>query len=317
MAVTQGVLAAQDVRFQSPPARAKRLGSGIGSFVAAPLTAGALLVAGLVVLSATDGPGRLAVWSSAILLVASMAGLVASLHGAREAETELDGWTRGVFAAGAFFFAIGRMVHFVGTAVAEPVPWMLDAMPVGGLLLVVIAFWWVSLRRRFTHSEQIAVGLDSAVVFFTAGAASLVVLGGRATGGDGALALAYTAVFSSVLGATLVLNLAITPKRGMFGWVALVAGVVPLAAGSAWEVTTAAGTWAPYALVQAAGALICGYGGATGRATSTPPSTSGHGLRGSEAGCRWQRWAPLRSSSSPTSSSWKRTPGPSAWRWTP
>ncbi|MDP9271611.1 MAG: EAL domain-containing protein [Chloroflexota bacterium] len=230
--------------------------------VIAPLLAGSLLIGALAILSRMDA-SRMTAWSSAILLVAGLAALAGIVSGIRDATSALDRVMRATLAGAAFFYAIGQMAHVMGSLGGVGVPAAFEAVPIGGLLAVVAASWWLSLRTRFSHVEQLAIVLDSAVVFCTAGAASLVLLGGQAREGGSSLALAYTVVFASTLGATLVLNLAITPRRGAYGWLAILAGVVPLVVGSAWDVTLDPGEWAPSAVVQAGGVLLCAFGAAT------------------------------------------------------
>ena len=230
--------------------------------VVAPLIAGGILIGALALFSRVSEQS-LPAWSSAILMLAGLAAVAGILRGVREAEAGLDRIMRFTLGGAAFFYAVGRMLHLVSVLSGIPMPAALDAVPLIGLLAAVVGCWWVGLRMRFSRSEQLAIALDSAVVFCTAGAASLVLLGSHSSDDRSVLALVYTVVFSSALGATMVLNLAITPRRGAFGWVAIVAGILPLVLGSAWEVTIPTGGWAPYAVLQAAGVLLCAFGAAT------------------------------------------------------
>src|SRR5439155_14412148 len=152
---------------------------------------------------------------------------------------------------------------------------------------IVGACWWIVLRKRYPHAEQLAITLDSALVFCTAGAASLVLLGSQIDRSGGANALAYTVMFSSTLGATVVLNLAITPRRGTSGWIAIVLGVIPFVLGSAWEALAGSTTWAPYTIVQGSGILIAGFGWATWTAELDPS------LRFRQMAARLRGWLPL------------------------
>jgi diguanylate cyclase (GGDEF)-like protein/PAS domain S-box-containing protein len=253
--------------------------------VIAPLVSGALVIGGLALVSRVVG-GNLPAWTHASLLVAAMAAMVATIRGVREATTDIDRAMRMTLAGAAFFYALGQLIHLVAEVGGIPVPTGLDAVPLGGLLAVIGACWWVGLRKRFSKLEQFAVALDSAVVFATAGAASLVLLGRQVGDGD-ALALAYAVTFTSVLGATLVLSLAITPRRGPFGWIAIVTGVGVVVAALAWEVTVEQGTWAPYGVLQACGLLIAAYGCATWTAELDPSERFRH------LAARARGWLPL------------------------
>jgi diguanylate cyclase (GGDEF)-like protein/PAS domain S-box-containing protein len=264
MAVYQGALPSDGALFSgSGEDPTPALVAHSTRFVPSPVVAGAALIALLVLLSWVDTITHLPAWSATILLVAGLAALAGTIHGARLAETELDRLMRATLAGVAFFYTTGRLVHLVGVLSNIPIPTVYDAVPLGGLVALVFACWWVGLRTRFSRSEQVAIALDSAVVFFTAGATSLVVLGGSVGSSVSPLALGYTVVFAGALGATVVLNLAITTRRGPYGWVVLVIGIVPLVGGSAWEVLAPVGTWAPYAACQALGVLLCAYGCAT------------------------------------------------------
>ena len=229
----------------------------------APLVAGALLVALFAVLSQADQITHLRGWNAAALLIAGMAALAASLRGAREATTDVDRNVRLTLGAAAFFYAFAQMSHLVEQVSGVSLSPVFDAIPLAGILTIVGACWWIVLRKRYPRAEQIAISLDSAVVFCTAGAASLVLLGTQIDHAGGSLALAYTVLFASSLGATVVLNLAITPRRGPSGWVAVVVGVLIIVLGSAWEAVAGSNSWAPYTVLQASGLLIAGFGCAT------------------------------------------------------
>jgi diguanylate cyclase (GGDEF)-like protein/PAS domain S-box-containing protein len=216
-----------------------------------------------------------------------MAALAASLRGAREATTDVDRQVRLMLGAAAAFYAFGQMAHLVGTVSGLHPSYVFDAIPILGILTVVASCWWLILRKRYPHGEQIAITLDSAVVFCTAGAASLVLLGSQVERAGGELALAYTAMFSSTLGATVVLNLAITPRRNASGWIAIVVGVVTIVIGTVWQAFAGAFTWAPFTVVQGCGLLIAGFGCATWSAELDPS------IKFRQAAARIRGWLPL------------------------
>ena len=253
----------------------------------APLVAGAALLLITALLSRADQATHIPGWNSAALLIAAMAALAASLRGAREATTDVDRQVRLMLGGAAAFYAFGQMAHLVGTVSGlRPSP-VFDAIPILGILTVVASCWWVILRKRYPHAEQIAITLDSAVVFCTAGAASLVLLGSQIERAGGELALAYAAMFSSALGATVVLNLAITPRRSASGWVAIVVGVVIIVIGTVWQALAGIFTWAPFTVVQGCGLLIAGFGCATWSAELDPS------VRFRQMAARVRGWLPL------------------------
>ena len=253
----------------------------------APLFGGAALVAAFAMLSRADQVAHLSGWNAAALLVTGMAGFAACLRGAREATTEVDRQVRLILGGAAFFYAFGQMSHLVASVSGTTLPLAFDAVPICGITIVVCSCWWLVLRKRYQHAEQLAITLDSAVVFCTAGAASLVLLGSQIDRSGGALALAYTVMFSSLLGATVVLNLAITPRRAPSGWVAVVVGVVPIVIGSAWEALSGGTGWAPYTVLQGSGILIAGFGCATWTAELDPS------LAFRQMATRVRGWLPL------------------------
>ena len=231
--------------------------------VVAPILAGAALV----LILATAGRAELAVpgtgWTQSLGLVAGLAAVAAILLGAWTAEDPLDRRVRGMLGATAVFYTVAQLIHLAAAIGEFEPPILFEAVPIGGLLLTVAVCWYLVLRGRFSRTEQIAVVLDSAVVFCTVGAASLVVLGNQVSDARGAAALSYTVVFAAALGATVILNLAITPRRFAGGWLAIVAGIFPLVIGSAWELQAAGHGLEPYAVMESAGALLCAYGAAT------------------------------------------------------
>jgi len=253
----------------------------------APLFAGAVLVIAFAMIGQADQVAHLPGWNAAALLITGMAALAASVRGARQATTEVDRQIRLTLGGAAFFYAFGQMAHLVERVSGQRLSLAFDAIPIIGIMTIVGACWWIVLRKRYPHAEQLAITLDSAVVFCTAGAASLVLLGSQIDHSGGAVALAYTVMFSSTLGATVVLNLAITPRRGASGWIAIVGGVVPIVIGSAWEALSGSTGWAPSTIVQGTGILIAGFGCATWTAELDPS------LKFRQMAARVRSWLPL------------------------
>jgi diguanylate cyclase (GGDEF)-like protein/PAS domain S-box-containing protein len=231
--------------------------------VGAPIVAGAI-VAGLVLLLQRIGiPAPDAVTNEAIALVAGLAAVAAILRGAWTAEDPLDRSVRSMLAGTAVFYAVAQLTHLAAAIGSIQAPIAFDAVPLAGLILTIAGCWYLVLRGRFSPAEQLSVVLDSAVVFCTVGAAALVVLGNQVTDVRGAATMSYVVMFASALGATVILNLAITPRRFAGGWLAIVVGIVPLVAGSIMELRSAGGVSGPYALIQSLGVFVCAYGAAT------------------------------------------------------
>jgi diguanylate cyclase (GGDEF)-like protein/PAS domain S-box-containing protein len=238
--------------------------------VVAPILAGAVAVLVLAAAARAEHAIPAAAWTGSLGLVAGLAAVAAIARGAWTAEDLLDRRIRGVLSATAVFYTVAQLIHLAAAIADVEPPLVLEAIPLGGLLLTVASCWILVLRGRFTRTEQVAVVLDSAVVFCTVGAASLVLLGNQVADARGAATLSYTVVFAAALGATVILNLAITPRRFAGGWLAIVAGIFPLVIGSAWELGAAGNGPGPYAVVESAGALICAYGAATWSSAQDP-----------------------------------------------
>ncbi len=239
--------------------------------ISAPIVAG-LAVAALVLLVASVGvPAPNAVTNHVIEMVAGLAAVAAILRGAWTADDPLDRSVRAMLGGTAVFYTVAQLVHLAAAVGRIEPPIAFDAVPLSGLMLTVAGCWYLVLRGRFSRAEQIAVVLDSAVVFCTVGAAVLIVLGNQGTDAPGTTTLSYTVAFAAALGATVILHLAITPRRFTGGWLAIVAGIVPLVVGSMMELRSMGGPAGPYAVVQSAGVFLCAYGAAT---WSAEPDTS-------------------------------------------
>jgi diguanylate cyclase (GGDEF)-like protein/PAS domain S-box-containing protein len=202
-------------------------------------------------------------WSEAIGLVAGLAAVVAILGGVWTTSDRADRGVRTMLAVAAVLYTVSQVTHLAATIGSIPIPLAMDVLPLLGLLVILGACWYRVLAPRFSRPDGIAVVLDSAVVFCTMGAASLVIMSGRVVSPDGAVALTYTVTFAATLGAGVILTLAITPRRTVGGWLAMIGGAALFGVGAIWHVYSTSPAWVPDGLVQAGGALMCAFGCAT------------------------------------------------------
>jgi diguanylate cyclase (GGDEF)-like protein/PAS domain S-box-containing protein len=251
------------------PTTRRRLAWDGSPAILAPVLAGGALVAMLVALSLLD-PSRAAIWPEIELTVVGMAALATLVQGTRLAATQIDRWVRAAVAVAAVFYLIGQLDRLAELLGGVELGTALDAIPVVGLLLAISSCWWFVLRGRFSAIDQVAINLDSAAVFFAATAAVLLALGGQVHDTDSAMLLAYTIVFAGAFGATLVLNLATTPRRFLGGWLVILAGIPFVAIGFAWRLSALHDAWQPYGPVASFGLLLAAYGVATWTAELDP-----------------------------------------------
>jgi diguanylate cyclase (GGDEF)-like protein/PAS domain S-box-containing protein len=260
-ATPESLVARSDLAVPLPARISAALRSSRG--VSAPIGAGIVVAAAVLLAQRVAIPAPDAVANQAIELVAGLAAIVAILRGAWTAESPLDRRVRSMLAGSAVFYTVAQLVHLAAAIGRIDPPVAFDAVPLAGLMLTVGGCWYLVLRGRLSRAEQVAVVLDSAVVFCTVGAAALVLLGNQATNAQAATTLSYAVVFAAALGATVILNLAITPRRFAGGWLAIVAGIIPVLAGSVMELRSPAHAQGASALVQSLGVFLCAYGAAT------------------------------------------------------
>ncbi len=161
-----------------------------------------------------------------------------------------------------------QAVRTVGR-VPDPPPVLIpELLLMAGIVAVTVAMWRVAFHERFSRTEQRAVYLDAATVFFTFAGVSILVLS-RLVGDRSDLVplAANTVMFAGVIGSLAVIYLAATPAPGLHGWVVVTIGLATLAIGMIWAlVAETAGQVAIGAeLIAAVGVIITAYGTATWR----------------------------------------------------
>ena len=110
-------------------------------------------------------------------------------------------------------------------------------LPFIGVLLCAGLAYASALRGQLRPSDELAVYLDGAIVFFATAALMLTTFGevaGRSV--TGAVDLAYAIFFLATTGATLVLDLAVRAERRLSGAYVVLVGLVLLGIGFLWRV---------------------------------------------------------------------------------
>lgn len=255
----------------------------------------------LMLLTAFDVAGQVMLWENAHWTVAGLLSTAVVVIGARTTHG-LDRRLRMLVALGTVSWSVGQLCWIIQTSVGFfniPAPSDIGFL---GLVVPVAIALLVAVHGRLRRAEEVAVYLDSAVIFLAITAAIL------AAYGDGlvplgllteTVTLAYPILHLATAGAGLAVLLAI---RGAFragGGYLLLAGFAML--GLAWV------AWLRDAVVAlppagslinyffSVGIIVVGLGGAR-PGGSTPPPEPDHGVRRrpSLAHCRWSRCSGAR-----------------------
>ncbi len=158
-------------------------------------------------------------------------------------------------------------LHVLRTAAVlagSSLPTAIDSAVLGIVALLIIRCWPLLLEGRFSRTETIAVGLDSASVFVAVAAVVLFLIGDRVvTDPILAGAVVQTALFAGVTGALCLLGLALTPPRGLHGWVAVLIGLPIFGLAQAWNLMASGTDALAASSVLVVGELIAAYGAAS------------------------------------------------------
>jgi len=197
---------------------------------------GAVVLAVLIGLSVLLGPALAPTVARVELTAASAAAFLAaalSIRGTRGRVRKVRAWI--TLAIGFWLAAeIIRDIEFATDVAPMLSP---SHLPFAGVLLSAGLAYAAALRGHLARSEEAAVYLDGAIVFFTTAAVLLIAFGSRAgTSLASALDLAYAIFFMATAGATLLLDLAIRAERRASGAYVVLAGLVLLGAGFLWRV---------------------------------------------------------------------------------
>ncbi|HEX7196898.1 MAG TPA: PAS domain S-box protein, partial [Candidatus Limnocylindria bacterium] len=140
-----------------------------------------------------------------------------------------------------------------------PIPAALDWALLGIVGVLIARCWPLMLRDRFPRAQATAIALDSAAVFVTLAAVTLMIVGGPVTA-----PVAQAAAFIGLAGGIGVLYLALTPPRGLHGWLAALVGLVVFGLAQAWGLLAEADSWPVAPTVALIGQILATYGAATG-----------------------------------------------------
>ena len=231
---------------------------------------GALAVAALIVLAASNAWGLRLAWQNAQWTVAGAAATVAAWQGTRAA-TGLDRRVRGVVTLAVATYFVGQVTWDVEVALGvATVPSLADLFFITTGIPTIVTLV-ASVRRRLSRTEETAVYLDGAAVFFAIVAIIIVAQPGELLKADwhasGVLAVLYPCLFLAAAVAGLLGVLAVRVEFGLHGAFVLLAGVLLIGLGYTGLLWAAANAASPAAVSQSGvasiGLLLVGYGAAT------------------------------------------------------
>jgi diguanylate cyclase (GGDEF)-like protein/PAS domain S-box-containing protein len=230
--------------------------------------AAALLVT---LLAAGDMGQPMAPWGQVQVVAASLAAVAMTWHGTRTTIDPDDLAMRRTILVGTLAWFGIQMSWLLEATLGRPTPPVIVATFVVVLAAVIARWWALALRGRFTLIEAIAVHLDSAAVFLSVGAGTLLVLGPIALRNAGEEeALIFAVLFAAVAAALVVLYLAVTPIRDRAGWTAIMAGLATVSGGLMWRALAAPPRWHPADLLLSVGVMVAAYGASTSTRSTDP-----------------------------------------------
>ncbi len=163
---------------------------------------------------------------------------------------------------------VGELVRNIEVATGSQAAPSLADLPFAGVLLCAGLAYVAALHDRLPRTDEVAVYLDGALVFFATAALLVTLLGsGGARTGAGAVDLAYAVFFIATALSTLLLDFAVRAERRMRGAYAVLTGLVLLGVAFLVRLVLPAADRAHDGLAAAvllsAGILVVGYGVAT------------------------------------------------------
>ncbi|MCV0403821.1 MAG: EAL domain-containing protein [Chloroflexi bacterium] len=233
----------------------------------AVLTGGVLVVALFTALGAVspdDASGAIARAGLTIAAgLAFVAGLL-SVRGALDRIRRVRFWV--TLALG--LWLTGELVRNIEAADGMTAVPSLADLPFLGVLVCASVAYVATLHRKVAWTDELAVYLDGAVVFFATAALMVTVFGVTASQSDqDALDLAYAVFFIATTLATLLLDVAVRAERAARGPYAVLGGLVLLGSGFIVRLVQPGVDRAHDGLLVttllSAGVLIVGYGVAT------------------------------------------------------
>lgn len=231
---------------------------------------GALAVAALIVLAASNAWGLRLAWQNGHWTVAGAAATVAAWQGTRAA-TGLHRRVRGLVTVAVATYLLGQVIWGAEVALGvATVPSLADLFFLASGIPTIVTLV-ISIRRRLSRTEEIAVYLDGAAAFFAIVAIIVVVQPGELMRADwhasGILAVLYPGIFLAAAVAGFLGVLAVGEELGLHGAFVLLAGVLLIGLGYTGFLWAAAHEASPAAVSQGGvasiGLLLVGHGAAT------------------------------------------------------
>ncbi|MBA2253532.1 MAG: EAL domain-containing protein [Chloroflexi bacterium] len=223
---------------------------------------GALL--GLMLLAAADSSRR-DVWDQAHRSIAAVLGLAVAADSWRSGSRRVRsvrGWIVVAFVA----WTVSETLRLVGLGDPSSPLLAISSLLLAGVLVASAGAYLANLRGKVGLREEIAVYLDAAAVCAAVTGLLVAIVGSRADA-DGAvlLLLIQGGLFLNILGAKLILDLAVLAELRLRGAYAIISGVALIGAGFVGRASVEAQGSAPwiYGALVSAGVLVVAFGTAT------------------------------------------------------
>ncbi len=197
---------------------------------------GALVL--IILLSPSAGTAGAVPWTRAELTFASAISLMAAVASIRGTTGRVR-TVRSYITAAIAFWLVGEMLRDVEVALGTTSALKLSDLPFIGVLLCAGAAYVSALKGQLRPSDELAVYLDGAIVFFATAALMLTTFG--QAGGQSltnVVDLAYAIFFLATTGATLLLDLAVRAERRPHGAYVVLVGLVLLGISFLWRVAS-------------------------------------------------------------------------------
>ena len=233
-----------------------------------PMLAAVVLLSTLVALSALDVAPRALVWEQAHRLLAALIGLVVSFRSwqvARDRVRAVRGW----IALGFVIWAGAEGLRLGSLATPDSPLLTLSTVLAACVTVGAAGAYVANLRGKLSDREQLAVYLEAATVCAAITGVLIALVGERALAQPASLPpLIQGALFLNILGATLILDLAVRAELRLRGAYVILLGLALVGGGFVGSSVIAAGTsiaggtWMFGALISA-GVLVVAAGTAT------------------------------------------------------
>jgi diguanylate cyclase (GGDEF)-like protein/PAS domain S-box-containing protein len=197
---------------------------------------GLLVLAPLILLAPPPETVAAAIWTRAELTFASGISFIAALLSVRGTTCRVRK-VRSWITAAIGLWLIGEIVRNVEVVLGIEAALRGSHVPFIGVLLCAGMAYASALKGQLRPSDELAVYLDGAIVFFATGALMLTAFGEVAGESlTGAVDLTYAIFFLATTGATLLLDLAVRAERRPSGAYVVLVGLVLLGVGFLWRV---------------------------------------------------------------------------------